>query len=308
MRQLTVLAIAGVFAAAAFAQHDPNSVWPQFKANDAKSASVAAPGPAAVLDWYVEPDDPNDAGTIPSPGGFTLDGDGYIYHNSRDDTGCRVYKLDPADGSLVVKSELFDCSSGNYAGVAIGINHVYTCVYKDDFLDARIVKLDKTTLATVAEFDGGGAFGGLRGTPLIGDIPNDNGNPNLYVYDRDGWAIYAVDSVTGALMGSYNATIIDETYFGQLGPMWVTGDGRQAFAFFQNYDDPAVGWGLALADNGDGTLSALWENGGPTSKNWIGSGAMSFDGQIYVGTYWDLQEGVLTKVDRSDGSIIWEVP
>ncbi|HUU97072.1 MAG TPA: PQQ-binding-like beta-propeller repeat protein [Phycisphaerae bacterium] len=306
MRRLTVLAIAGVFAAAAFAQHDPNSVWPQFKANDAKSASVAAPGPAAVLDWYVEPDDPNGAGTIPSPGGFTLDGDGYIYYKSRDDTGDRVYRLDPADGLILAQSVIFPANSGSYGGVAVGIDRVYTTIY-NGVGDTKIVVLDKTTLATLHEFDGGGLFQGLRGTPLVSNIPNDDGHSNLYVYDRNGFGIHAVDSVTGDVMWSYY-NILGDTPFSQVGPMWQTTDGRQAFAHFQNVDDPFVGVGLALADNGDNTYEVLWENAGPHSKNWIGSGALSFDGHIYVTTYWDLRLGVLWKINRDDGSVIWDVP
>jgi len=309
MRRLTVLAIAGVFAAAAFAQHDPNSVWPQFKANDAKSASIEAPGPAAVLDWFVEPDDPNGAGTIPSPGGLTLDGDGYIYYKSRDDTGDRVYRLDPADGSIVAQSVIFPANSGSYGGVAVGIDRVYTTIYNGAG-DSKIVVLDKTTLATLNEFSG--VFVGLRGTPLIGDIPNTNGNVNLYVYDLNGYAIHAVDSVTGEVMWTYDDSYIisSDTYFSQLGPKWVIGEEpneKQAFAFFQNatlFPKP----GLALADDGDDSYTVLWSDTGPDCNNWIGSGAMSFDDNIYVTTFWDCQTNVLWKIDSGNGSVIWGVP
>ena len=86
MRPTATLAAACAISAAAFAQHDPNSVWPQFKANNSKTASVRAPRPATQLEWYIELMDSEGVSTIPSPGGFTLAGNGESgqRHSERD--------------------------------------------------------------------------------------------------------------------------------------------------------------------------------------------------------------------------------
>jgi hypothetical protein len=105
-------------------------------------------------------------------------------------------------------------------------------------------------------------------------------------------------------MWSYTGLLYD-TFFGQLGPMWMDGN-RQALACFENGD---LGPGHALADNGDNTFQVLWSLMGPGSFNWWGSGALSADGQrIYVTTFNDNNANSLWAIRVSDGSVVWSMP
>jgi hypothetical protein len=310
MKRLTAISLCGAFAAVAFAQHDPTSVWPQWKGNNSKSASVAAPGPATDLEWILElpadPNDPNSDPVIPSPGGITLDGEGNLYWVAMDDSGTMVYKASPA-GTIVAQSINFGAGVGSYGGIAIGATEVFFC-NSPAVSDTRIHVLDKTTLTLnrtlePPEFAANGAR--FRGTPLIGQVPGNDGNVNLYLHDRDGNLMYAVDSVTGAVEWSY-ALLTGSCCFDQVGPTWVRNDGRQAVAYFAN---DTVGAGVVIADNGDGTFDVLWELGAPFSFNWWGSGVLSQDGDnIYVTTFNDNNQPPLWSVATADGSELASVP
>ncbi|MCH8270545.1 MAG: PQQ-like beta-propeller repeat protein [Planctomycetes bacterium] len=297
MTTVTRLAVVGatVCAASAHAQFDP-SVWPGFRGTGDKRAAVLAEGPAV-----------NHAFTLTSlanvsPGGFTIAANGDIYFKTYKLAGSSVYRLDPADGSVLAQSVDLGGVLGNYAGVAVGVDALYTCIY-EGVGTTRIVKLDKLTLAVISTFTNP-AFQGLRGTPLISDVVNNNGNHNLFIADRNGQAIYAVDSVTGSLEWTY--VPIYDVVLGQMGPMWTVAGGRQAFAYFGNGD---LGPGAALADNGNGTFDVLWEAAGPDNFNWFGSGALSTDQtRIYITTFNDNFTSTLWAIDVNDGSIIWDVP
>lgn len=313
MKRFLAVCACCAFVTAALAQHDPTSVWPQFRADNAKSGRVSARGPATELDWFLDmdpipnPDDPaNPFSVIPSPAGFTVAGNGDLYYKSHDDNGSFVFRIDPDDGTILAQSPNLGGAVGNYGGVAVGIDKVYVTVHPGN----KIVVLDKTTLAVLDEWINP-TFAGLRGTPLLGDIPNDNGHVNIYVQDRNANKIHAVDSATGTIMWSHPVPF--PALFSQLGPTWVTDDGRQALAFFATVgSDPNgiyPGAGVALADNGDNTYQVLWENAGPECFNWIGSGALSADGsRIYVTTFWDCDNNTLWAVDVTDGHVIWGVP
>jgi hypothetical protein len=300
-RNAVVVGILGLAASGAVAQFDA-SVWPGYKGGAKKWAYVKADGPATAHAFTLE-----EFATV-SPGGFTVASDGSIYfktHNLADVFDeMYVYRLD-ADGGVLAKSQDFGfvpASFGSYAGVAVGTDAVYTCIYRGAG-DTSIVKLNKSTLKLIAEWTNG-AFAGMRGTPLIGSVKNNNGNVNLYVHDRNAVLIHCVDSVTGDLKWSY--PMIYDTSFGQIGPQWLTDDGRQAFAYFGNGD---LGPGAAIADNGDGTYEVLWEATGPQNFNWFGCGALSEDGErIYVNTFNDGDTATLWAISVEDGSIVWSVP
>jgi len=306
MRNLLVLVASAGVVGVALAQPD-GGPWNQWKANHARSASVAAPGPAVALDWQLDlpadPNDPNSPPAIVSPGGISVAENGDIYFKTNDESGDIVYRVAAATGNVLASSENLGSVLGGYGGVAIGVSEVYTTTFAGAG-DSEIVVLDKSTLAVLRRYDGGGAFVGLRGTPLISSRLNTSGNYNVYVHDRNGNAIYAVDSQTGAVMWSY-FLFPSASLFSQLGPAWITEGGKQAFGHFAN---DAFGPGVALEDNGDNTFNIIWEDGDPQNFNWQGSGALSADGsKIYVTSFNDGDTSYLWAVSIATGFSIWSV-
>jgi outer membrane protein assembly factor BamB len=286
-----LIALAG--ATSAQAQY-VDSVWPGFRGTAAKRGSVLADGPAVNHDFTI-----GNQGIV-SAGGICVDDDGDIYFKTYDqeETQSFVRRLDGCTGANLASSPALVSAAGNYSGVSIGVDAIYASNYAGAG-NTSIFKLNKNTLAVIDEFTDP-AFVGLRGAPLISDIPNDAGNQVLYVADRNGVAIHAVDSVTGEVMWSH--PVFADAPFMQLGPMWETGDGRQAFAYFANID---IGGGIAIADNGDGTFEVLWDFVGPDSFNWWGTGALSEDGErIYVPTFNDNDADSFWVIDVDDGSVI----
>ena len=175
----------GLAASTVHAQFD-SSVWPGFRGGAEKRGAVAAPGPALSLAFR------KDNFATCTPGGFTVSASGDIYFKAYSPTTSRVYRLDPANGAVLGTSADFAGNTGNYAGVAVGVDALYTCNY-NGAPNTSIIKLNKTTLATINEWTNA-AFQGLRGTPLIGSVQNTAGHVNLYVADRNATKVHAVDS------------------------------------------------------------------------------------------------------------------
>jgi outer membrane protein assembly factor BamB len=297
------LGLCGAMAAVASAQH-ANSVWPQFRANNGKQGAVQAPGPAINHAWTLGTT--TALGTV-SSGGFSVDSDGDIYYQSNDDPDgsgngpAYVFRIDANAGTLLARSPNLNGNVGNYGGVAVGVDELY-CVTNDP-ADSRVVVLNKDTCAILREYSSP-QFISLRGTPIISDMLNTNGNHNLYVTDRGLQAIHAVDAATGQIMWTYDTPT--SHVLGFTGPMWVTQAGKQALAFFGNN---ALGPGAAIEDNGDNTFNVLWQDAGPGNFNWWGSGVLSADGtRIYVTTFNDGDTASLWAIDITDGSVIWSVP
>lgn len=220
-----VLVCCGV-SASALGQFD-DSPWPGFKGAPACRGSVLAPGPAVNLAFEL-----NELGTI-SPGGITLGANGDIYFKTYRTAGSHAFRLDKETGCVLAKSVDLGGALGNYAGIAVGKDYVYTCHFTAAF-DTSIYKLDKETLEVVDQFANAVTFQGLRGTPLIGSVENDQGNVNLYVHDRNGSTIHCVDSEDGGVKWTH--PVVYPSTVGMMGPMWLTGDGRQAFAFFGRHE------------------------------------------------------------------------
>lgn len=289
------VAIGGLAVAPAVQGQSDSSAWSQWRANTAKTGSAVADGPALTHDWTRDDVD------IVAPGGFSVGSNGDIYYKSMDDDGTWVYRIDPADGSTVAKSINLGGVVGSYSGVAVGVEQLYTTVYVAEG-DTSIIVLDKNTLDVLGTISHP-EFLGLRGTPVISEVPNQFGNYTLYVVDRNGIQMHAVDATTGDLLWSYDLPA--DVSFGQLGPLWLDGNNRQVVAHFCNAQNFG---GVAIADNGDGTYEELWV-GGPDSFNWWGSGALSADGlRIYVTTFNDGDVPPLWAIDVEDGSIVWDVP
>lgn len=285
-------------AAAQFA----DSAWPGFSGGPTKSRAVDAAGPATELDFSLP-----GIGTV-TPGGLTVAEDGTLYFKefwgSPTAPHSVVKRISPTDGTVLAMSEELSGNAGDYGGVAIGTDAVYIAVNRPASSPPTVVmKLNKSTLATIDTFTDA-SWVGIRGTPLIGSHNNADGNKNLYVTDRNGNALVAVDSVTGVQQWR-RPTITAQPPFGQIGPIWSDGE-RDCFTYFAN---DAIGH-AAIKDNGDGTWTELWENplAGPQNFNWWGSGAMSEDGtRIYVTTFNDNFTPSLWAVSVADGSVIWTV-
>jgi len=303
MKRLLAVLMGGALAAGAFAQHD-NSTWPTFKGNANRTASVVAPAPATNLAWtYTTP-------YGPSAGGITLGANGDVYYLSgeQDDANNNapatyVFRLNSTTGAILAQSPNLGGKWGTYGGVAVGATELYVSVYvAASDPNNGIVVLDKNTLAILRQFRSS-QFTGVRSTPYISDVLNNAGHRNLYVNDRNGSQMMAIDSVTGEIKW---AAYIDggAISMSQFGPVWVSG-GKQIISVFGNI---AFLGGYALRDNGDTTYDIVW-NGGPNSFNWWGSGAMSADGtRIYVTTFNDGGADSLWAISVADGSIIWSVP
>jgi hypothetical protein len=295
-----------MLASSALAQFD-NSPWPGFSGGANKHRSVNAPGPVtADAQAFI-------GVGVPSYGGITLGSDGAVYYKeywtnaNGDGTGnvTIVKRMNPDTGAIEAETANLGGVGGDHGGVAVGVDALYVPIFRGFGNPTSIFKLNKTTLAVIAEFTNP-LWISFRGTPLIGNVPNMNGNRNIYVTDRAGATgnqIVAIDSVTGAHMGAF--PLPAQPVLGQLGPMW-TDNGRDAFAFFNNAD---LGNAFALRDNGDGTLTNLWGVfAGPGNFNWWGSGALSDDGtRIYVTTFNDNFTASLWALNVSDGTQIWSV-
>ncbi len=297
---------AGAAASVASAQIDPAAPWGAYRGNQLRTASMVASGFAEEYATTI-------TGQYPvSEGGFSVGANGDLYFKTHRNTtnigndggpGCTVIRMD-RDTHAVLASVDLPGGSGNYSGLTHAVNGLWTTVYGNGAAN-NIYRLNATTLA-IEQTISNGAFGGLRGAPLIGSVPNVNGHLNLYVHDRNNNQIHCVDSVSGALMWSYTP-IGSPASFGKMGPSWTSG-GKDVFAYFAN---TAVFPGVALQDNGNNTYTELWI-GGPENFNWIGSGATATPGgTIYVNTFTDDNgdgpTATLWAIDADDGSVIWEV-
>jgi hypothetical protein len=286
---------------ASMAQFD-SSPWPGYGGTATKRRSVTAPAPV------------NENATTftglgtPSYGGITLGANGDLYFKdywtnvNGDGTGdiSIIKRVDPKTGEVLAETEDLGGVVGDHGGVAVGVDAVYVPVFRGAG-NTSMYKLDKMTLEVIGEWTDP-SWMGLRGTPLIGNVANANGNVNIYCVDRDGNQIVAIDSVTGEPMGAFP---FSAHVLGQLGPMWTV-DGRDAFAYFNNTD---LGNAVALRDNGDGSFTNLWPVfAGPGNFNWWGSGALSEDGErIYVTTFNDNLTPSLWALSVVDGTEVWSV-
>jgi len=307
-------AVAGLAGTVA-GQVDPGAFWPGYKnGNDRQASATVASGPAVNLEWTATTDQPA------SVGGLAIGSDGMIYFKTRtgDGTLPKVYKMDPATGNILATSPDLPGDGGAYAGVSLGVNYVWTAVSTaaSGTRVSQIIKLNYSDLSiagviTNPAFDTPGDSAGLRGEPLIGSVPNQRGNVNLYVHMRgDGSGstpsglIHCVDSVTGDLDWSYDPLMGNTTFFGRIGPGWVH-DGKMHIGYFGNQ---AVAAGVCVRDNADGTYTEVWF-GGPDNFNWLGTGALN-DAQdtIYVTTFNDGDTPSMWSIDALTGAQNWSVP
>ena len=311
-KTLAIAAVAGIAGTVA-AQYDPGAFWPDYKGGPLRQGSVmVADGPAENLDWTVTTDQP------PAIGGISIGSDGMLYFKTRTGDGSlpKVYKVDPSDGSVLASSVGLDGDGGAYAGVALGTNYVWTCVSTTAGGPrvSKIIKLNYADLSVAGEytnalFDDAAYSAGLRGAPIIGSVLNQRGNVNLYVHMRGtGTApsglIFCVDSVTGDVDWSYDPLMGNTTFFGLIGPAFVSG-GKMHIAHFGNQ---AIASGVCVRDNADGTYTEVWF-GGPDNFNWLGSGAMNGDGDtIFVTTFNDGDTPSMWAVDALTGAQKWSVP
>lgn len=300
LKRLAVVAAVGGLTGVASAQLDPGP-WPTFKANGSRTNSITAPGPAVHHEWTLTGFGTTSTGA-PS---IAANGDVYVKTN---DPQTYVYRISSAGVILATSPNLTPNGGGGgqYSGVTIGASSIWTTVHSAGTTDGltKIVELDKSTLAVLRTITNS-AFTGMRGTPLMSTFGNGpGGSYTLYVCDRNGGKIHAVDIATGNVRWSYDYGSSLSCPFDQLGPIWTV-DGKQRIAYFRN--TPAFP-GLCLEDNGDSTYTLIWE-AGPDSFNWFGSGALSPDAsRIYVTTFNDGDVPALWCVDSATGLTIWSVP
>jgi len=324
MNRTIVLTLVTGISSIASAQVDPGAFWPGYKnGNDRSASAFVTQGPAIFID------DKTDIFVTDQPasmGGLTIGSDGNLYFKTRtgDGTLPKVYKIDPTDGTVLATSPDLDGDAGSYAGLTHGTNFLWTSVSSTatGTRVSKIVKLNYADLSiadeiTNAVFDTPGDSLGLRGEPVLGSVPNQNDNVNLYIHERGNptgstpaGLIHCLDSVTGELQWTYDPmTTGTSAFFGRLGPVWVADDGngdRNYIAYFGNKS--AAGAGVCIRDNADGTFTEVWL-GGPDNANWFGTGAMNAaKDTIYVTTFNDGDTASLWSIDAMTGAQNWSVP
>jgi len=300
-------------AVTAWAQLD-DSVWPMHCANYATNRAVVQadlPGPSGRTMWTTTADlygNPlNPGGGASSEGGAVIDSEGYIYYKSNGGTATMVYKLDPVTGAVVAQANLGAASWANRGAPVVGAEYLY--VNNRIATDIQVLrKSDLTSVMTIAD-PNMPAQSGFQSVAL-GSVPNLNGNLNIYGYSRALSAIYAFDSVTGALM--WQAPISPyASGFGLMGPFWVS-EGKQVLSLLLgNGSGNPGGVPIAIRDNGDNTFTQLY-TGELISVTFGVPGALSADGsRIYylVRAYSEVDApSALWAVSTTDGSVVWSVP
>ncbi len=308
---ISVAAVAGL-AASAIAQPDTNARWGSYKAGQLMQGSVdAANGPATSLEWTLNGVQPVAAG------GITIGSDGMLYFQTRSSVEQpRVYKVNPANGNVLAVSPFLPGNTGTYASPAHAVNGLWTAVSNNANgpWESAIIRLNYSDLSiaqtiTDPALDPNPNTAGLRGAPLIGTVNNQRGNVNLYVHMRGaggfpGGLIHAVDSVTGDVDWSYDPLLGNTTFFGFIGPGWVSG-GRYHIGHFGNQ---AVSGGIVVRDNADGTWTEVWF-GGPDNFNWMGTAAMNDSNTtMYVTTFNDGDTPSMWAINAATGAQNWSVP
>ena len=197
-----------------------------------------------------------------------------------------IHCLDTDTGTSRWERAFGPANTGSYGGVCVGTDAVYTTIYNGGGDPAtKIVALDIDDGSVLWEnFDAVGP----RGTPALGWIANTAGNLNLYVHDRNGSKLMAIDSVTGVTQWTIDTTAsvgAGTPLFGHVGPLWE--DGGKICLFVSGSTGANGETGLAICDNLDGSYTTLW-TGGPLSFTWKGCGVLSPDGTKILHTaYWD---------------------
>lgn len=312
-KTFAIAALAGI-AGTAFAQYDPGSFWPDYKGGPLRTGyKTVTDGPAMNLDWTATTDQPA------AVGGISIGSDGNLYFKTRTGDGSlpKVYKVDPSNGTVLASSPGLAGDGGAYAGVALGTNYVWTSVSSTASGPrvSKIVKLNYADLSVAGEYTNSvfdDSLQGLRGAPVIGSVANQRGNVNLYVHSRGdagvgvypSGLIHAVDSVTGDVDWSYDPLMGNTTFFGLIGPAWVSG-GKMHIAHFGNQ---AVSSGVCVRDNADGTYTEVWF-GGPDNFNWLGTAATNGAGDtLFVTTFNDGDTPSMWAINAATGAQKWSVP
>ncbi len=225
----------------------------------------------------------------------------------------QVWKLDAATGATIWVTNQSVIGFGNfsYSGVTIdeAAGRVYTTgrASSQPAGESIIAALDINTGAPIwvkraSELGlAGSDFG--RGNVLLS--PD---RTRLYVRDNsDPAKIVALNAANGNLIWVYNSPFASGVPFQTLGPVWTDPvSNRTRIAFVNN---ATVGSAAVIEDTGT-SAQLVWSRDIALGLNyhWWGNAVASLDWQtLYITSFSDAGNPVLTALRASDGTILWQI-
>lgn len=295
-----------VTSGVAWGQYEPGAAWPGYRRDATNRASLeVAAGPATNFLWSNL-----DFGPCAETGGIAVDADGFVYYKSHIATdergdglaGARIYKVEPTFGGVVAVSPDLGGGSGNYAGVSIGVDAIWTA-RAGNGEPSQVLKLSKADLSVLAAYD----LPSTTGTPSVRGLRLGNGV--VFAFDRGQNRIVALNMSDGSVAWAYDA-FGDAGFFGAMGPVVPSPGGGDAVFYTAN--TALFPSQLVAADPlTPGLGQDLWFSTPPAVENfaWIGSGALSSDGStIVTTTFNDGDTPTMWAIDVATGSVVWTVP
>lgn len=255
-----------------------------------------------------------------SYGGITFSRDGRFLYFKTSGIGSQnqsqVFKVNASDGSTVWETDPtvigFGTSSSATGGVTL--DESAGRVYVSGLSDSQPAG---GSLVAALDAETGTVLWNRRVStldPLIGDVGPSFlllSPDRLRIYTRDNRSpgnVIALNATTGQLIWRFNIGFPTGSFlFQTLGPVWVDpATGRNRVAFVNNSVAGSVG---AVQDNG-ANASLSWSRNVAVALNyhWWGNAIANLnDTQLYVASFSDGGNKVLTALDSSTGNVVWQV-
>jgi outer membrane protein assembly factor BamB len=249
-------------------------------------------------------------------GSITFSNNGqYLYFKTFGDKQGQVFKVEASTGNIVWQTDPTTIGFGrfSYSGVVVDEQNgrLYTTGTPSStpYNQSIVAALDINTGAIIWVKTASDL--GLSGRNLgTGNLLLHPNRTRLYVRDDNNPdRIVALDASNGNLIWTYNMPFSSQSWMlhRTLGPLWTDPvSGRVRIAFVNNSTTGSVG---AIQDNGNSASLAWSANVAQSMEyHWWGNGNLSLDDQtLYVASFSDGGNPVLTALDTSNGAIRWRV-
>ena len=249
-------------------------------------------------------------------GSITFSNNGqYLYFKTFGDKQGQVFKVEASTGNIVWQTDPTTIGFGrlSYSGVVVDEQNgrLYTTGTRSStpYNQSIVAALDINTGAIIWVKTASDL--GLSGRNLgTGNLLLHPNRTRLYVRDNNNPdRIVALDASNGNLIWTYNMPFSSQSWMlhRTLGPLWTDPvSGRVRIAFVNNSTTGSVG---AIQDNGNSASLAWSANVAQSMEyHWWGNGNLSLDDQtLYVASFSDGGNPVLTALDTSNGAIRWRV-